>query len=57
MSPSSLFAPFRSLCNPAFVRLFAAQTTPLLGDALTWLGLLAFKLDGSHSAQILAFAK
>ncbi|MBC6992117.1 MFS transporter [Hymenobacter sp. BT491] len=58
MPASSLFAPFRSLRNPVFARLYAAQTTSLLGDALTWVGLalLAFELGGSHSAQILAFA-
>lgn len=58
MAASSLLAPFRSLRNPVFARLYAAQTTSLLGDALTWVGLalLAFELGGSHSAQILAFA-
>ena len=58
MTLSAVFAPFRSLRNPVFARLYAAQTTSLLGDALTWVGLalLAFELGGSHSAQILAFA-
>ena len=58
MKISDAFAPFRSLRNPVFARLYAAQTTSLLGDALTWVGLalLAFELGGSHSAQILAFA-
>ena len=58
MPDSSLFAPFRSLRNPVFARLYATQTTSLLGDALTWVGLalLAFELGGAHSAQILAFA-
>ena len=58
MNFSAAFAPFRSLRNPVFARLYAAQTTSLLGDALTWVGLalLAFELGGSHSAQILAFA-
>jgi len=58
MNFSDAFAPFKSLRNPVFARLYAAQTTSLLGDALTWVGLalLAFELGGSHSAQILAFA-
>ena len=58
MNFSDAFAPFRSLRNPVFARLYAAQTTSLLGDALTWVGLalLAFELDGRNSAQILAFA-
>lgn len=52
------FAPSRSLCNPVFARLYAAQTTSLLGDALTWVGLalLAYELGGKNSAHILAFA-
>ncbi|MBW4622294.1 MAG: hypothetical protein KME17_23440 [Cyanosarcina radialis HA8281-LM2] len=36
------FQLFRSLRNPIFARLYAAQTTNLLGDALTWLGLAFF---------------
>jgi NRE family putative nickel resistance protein-like MFS transporter len=58
MSLSTVFAPFTSLRNPVFARLYAAQTTSLLGDALTWVGLalLAFQLGGGHSAEILAFA-
>ena len=58
MNLSDAFAPFKSLRNPVFARLYAAQTTSLLGDALTWVGLalLAFELGGGHSAQILAFA-
>ena len=58
MKISDAFAPFQSLRNPVFARLYAAQTASLLGDALTWVGLalLAFELGGSHSAQILAFA-
>lgn len=49
---------FRSLRNPVFARLYTAQTTNLLGDALTWVGLalLAFELAGNHSAVVLAFA-
>ncbi len=52
------FAPFTSLRNPVFARLYAAQTASLLGDALTWVGLalLAYELGGGQSAQILAFA-
>ena len=58
MNFSNAFAPFKSLRNSVFARLYAAQTTSLLGDALTWVGLalLAFELGGSHSAEILAFA-
>ncbi len=58
MNLSDAFAPFSSLRNPVFARLYAAQTTSLLGDALTWVGLalLAFELGGGHSAEILAFA-
>lgn len=49
---------FRSLKNPIFARLYAAQTTNLLGDALTWLGLalLAFDLAGKDSAIVLSGA-
>lgn len=50
--------PFRSLRNPLFTRLYAAQTTSLLGDAFTWVGLalLAFEVGGARSAAILAGA-
>ncbi|MEH1823884.1 MAG: MFS transporter [Nostoc sp.] len=49
---------FHSLRNPVFARLYVAQTTNLLGDALTWVGLalLAFELAGDNSAVVLAFA-
>ncbi len=49
---------FRSLRNPIFARLYTAQTTNLLGDALTWLGLalLAFELAGKDSAVVLSGA-
>jgi len=49
---------FRSLRNPIFARLYTAQTTNLLGDALTWLGLalLAFDLAGKDSAVVLSGA-
>jgi MFS transporter, NRE family, putaive nickel resistance protein len=54
----SAFAPFRSLRNPAFARLYISQTTSLLGDALTWVGLalLAFELAGENSSVILGAA-
>jgi hypothetical protein len=44
---------FHSLRNPVFARLYAAQTTNLLGDALTWVGLalLAFELAGDNSTD------
>lgn len=49
---------FSSLRNPVFARLYAAQTTSLLGDALTWVGLalLAFELAGEKSAIVLSTA-
>lgn len=49
---------FRSLRNPVFARLYAAQTTSLLGDALTWVGLalLAFEIAGKNSAIVLSGA-
>ena len=52
------FQLFRSLRNPIFARLYAAQTTNLLGDALTWLGLalLAFELAGNNAAVVLSVA-
>lgn len=52
------FTLFHSLRNPIFARLYAAQTTSLLGDALTWVGLalLAFELAGPKSAVVLSSA-
>lgn len=52
------FQLFRSLRNPIFARLYTAQTTNLLGDALTWLGLalLAFEVAGKDSAVVLSGA-
>ena len=49
---------FQSLRNPVFAKLYLAQTTSLLGDALTWVGLalLAFELAGAGAAQVLAIA-
>lgn len=49
---------FRSLRNPVFAQLYAAQTISLLGDAFTWvaLALLAFELAGEHSGVILGTA-
>lgn len=49
---------FQSLRNPVFARLYAAQTTNLLGDALTWVGLalLAFELAGKDAAIVLSTA-
>jgi MFS transporter, NRE family, putaive nickel resistance protein len=51
----SLLTPLR---NPRFARLYAAQSTSLLGDAFTWVGLalLAFELAGEQSSVILAAA-
>lgn len=52
------FTLFESLRNPIFARLYTAQTTSLLGDALTWVGLalLAFELAGKESAVVLSVA-
>jgi MFS transporter, NRE family, putaive nickel resistance protein len=49
---------FRSLRNPVFARLYTAQTTSLLGDALTWVGLalVAFELAGEKSAVVISSA-
>ena len=46
------------LNNPIFLRLYAAQTISLFGDALTWLGLalLAFELAGTSAPIVLAGA-
>jgi MFS transporter, NRE family, putaive nickel resistance protein len=48
----------RALKNPIFARLYFAQTTNLIGDALTWVGLalLAFELAGQNSGVVLAGA-
>jgi MFS transporter, NRE family, putaive nickel resistance protein len=52
------FILFRSLRNPVFARLYAAQATSLLGDALTWVGLalVAFELARQQSAVVLSSA-
>ena len=49
---------FHSLRNPVFARLYLAQATSLLGDALTWVGLalLAFDLASENSAIVLSVA-
>jgi NRE family putative nickel resistance protein-like MFS transporter len=49
---------FHSLKNPIFTKLYFAQTTSLLGDALTWVGLalLAFELTGTGASEVLAIA-
>lgn len=49
---------FLSLRNPIFARLYLAQTTSLLGDALTWLGLalLSFELAPQNSGVVLSVA-
>lgn len=51
-------AVFRSLRNPAFAQLYAAQAISLLGDALTWvaLALLAFELAGEGAGAVLGAA-
>lgn len=56
--PYQTFIPFQSLHNPIFARLYFAQTTSLLGDALTWVGLalLAFELVGTGASDVLAIA-
>ena len=52
------FTLLRSLRNPVFAKLYTAQTTSLLGDALTWVGLalVAFELAGEGSAVVLSGA-
>ncbi|MEG3842877.1 MFS transporter [Microcoleus sp. herbarium14] len=52
------FRLLHSLRNPRFARLYAAQTTSLLGDALTWVGLalLVFELVGKNSSLVLSTA-
>jgi MFS transporter, NRE family, putaive nickel resistance protein len=52
---TNIFAPFRSLRNPAFARLYISQATSLLGDALTWVGLalLAYNSLGQTQASFL----
>lgn len=52
------FRLFHSLRNPRFARLYAAQTTSLLGDALTWVGLalLVFELAEKNSSLVLSTA-
>ena len=56
--PNQTLNLFQSLRNPVFAKLYLAQTTSLLGDALTWVGLalLAFELAGPGAAQVLAIA-
>lgn len=51
-------AAFGSLRNPNFARLYAAQATSQMGDALTWvaLALLAFELAGTDAAAVLGVA-
>jgi NRE family putative nickel resistance protein-like MFS transporter len=54
----SLAAPFRTLKNLLFAKLYLAETISLLGDAFTWVGLalLTFQFGKDHSAIILASA-
>jgi NRE family putative nickel resistance protein-like MFS transporter len=54
----NIFASLRSLENPSFRRLYAAELVSLLGDAITWVGiaLLAFQLVGERSAVALSIA-
>ncbi|CCH03640.1 putative MFS-type transporter yfiS (plasmid) [Fibrella aestuarina BUZ 2] len=54
----TLFAPFASLRNRAFARLYTAETISLVGDAFTWVGiaLLAYNLAKQQAATILATA-
>ena len=51
-----LVAPFRTLRNKTFAKLFLARTVSLVGDAFTWLGLalLSYQIDPNRSAAILA---
>lgn len=54
----TLIAPFLSLRNKSFARLYAAETISLLGDAFTWVGiaLLAYELAQQQAASILSVA-
>lgn len=54
----NLLAPFSSLRNPRFARLYAAQTVSQIGDAFTWvaLALLAFELARENAAVVLGTA-
>lgn len=47
-----------ALQNPAFARLYLAQLTHLLGDAIVWVAIavLAFDLAGPRAAAVLGFA-
>ncbi|MCE5179301.1 MAG: MFS transporter [Porphyromonadaceae bacterium] len=51
-------APFRTLKNKTFAKLFASQLASLIGDAFTWLGLalISYQLNPERSAAILASA-
>ncbi len=50
--------PFKALQNRTFAKLYLAQTTSQLGDALSWVGLalLSYEISPEHSAKILATA-
>ncbi len=54
----TLIAPFKTLKNRTFAKLYLAQTVSLLGDAFTWVGLalLAYQIDKERSPVILASA-
>lgn len=51
-------APFRSLKNHTFAKLYFAQTISLLGDALSWVGLalLVYEISPENATTILANA-
>lgn len=53
-----VIAPFRTLKNKTFAKLFASQLASLIGDAFTWLGLalISYQLNPERSAAILASA-
>ncbi len=55
---TGLRAMFAVLRNRVFARLYVAQTTHLLGDALVWVAvaLLAFELAGESAAAVLGIA-
>lgn len=50
------FQLFRTLANPIFCRLYAAQTISLLGDAFTWVGLALLTFDLGHAEAIIALS-
>jgi NRE family putative nickel resistance protein-like MFS transporter len=55
---ASVTAPFTSLKNQVFAKIYFAQTISLLGDAFTWVGiaLISYQFGQQHSAKVLSLA-